>query len=62
VDSKESVPPQSGGQPSGKKAYRKPSVQVYGTLSEMTQAVNGDAGHPKDNGNNVAGSPVHNRT
>ena len=62
VDSKNSVSTQAERQHSEKKAYQKPSVQVYGTLLEMTQAVNGDVGHPKDFGVNVAGTAAHNRT
>jgi hypothetical protein len=33
-----------------KKAYRKPSVQVYGNLREMTQAANRTATNHQDGG------------
>ena len=32
----------------GKKTYQKPTVQVYGTLTELTQAANN--GHPQNDG------------
>jgi hypothetical protein len=62
VDSKEPASPTSIGQDSVKKTYQKPRIQVFGTLSEMTQAVDGHVGHKKDFGSNVAGTAAHNRT
>jgi hypothetical protein len=44
--------------PDGKKTYRKPSIQVYGTLGQMTQAGNSVPGHAADG----ISPPVNNRT
>ena len=42
-------------QPSAKKTYRKPSVQVYGTLSQITQSQTNPNAHVLDAGGNPAG-------
>jgi hypothetical protein len=49
-------------QAGSKKAYRKPCVQVYGTLAQMTASTDGQpATHNQDPGSPVSGAP-HNRT
>lgn len=40
---------QAAGKQENKKPYRKPGVQVYGTLSELTQASPNNAPHAQDN-------------
>jgi hypothetical protein len=62
MDSKDRVPTPSIEPQSRKKAYLKPSVQVYGTLAEMTQTIDGNVGHGADGGTNVRGTKAHNRT
>ena len=46
---------------SAKKTYRKPSVQVYGTLSQITQSQANPNAHVLDAGGSPGGNP-NNRT
>ncbi len=51
-------------QNAGKKIYRKPSVQIYGTLSEMTQSSHqaGNAGDDTGTPFSPPGNPHSTRT